>query len=142
MLFSGGVGQNGYGPSRGVSLLETVIATLLFATVSVSVVSLWYSHYRLMALSQFRMAATYVCKELMEDQLSQPYLNIVPIARGSQAPIVMDSVVNGNSRRVVYDWCVKVVDTPSTKDVTVQVFWKEANVEHETHLETLLFTLY
>jgi hypothetical protein len=78
----------------------------------------------------------------MEDQLANPYTAIVAVPRGSQAPIEVDSVINDAARKVVYDWSVVVVDAAYTKDVTVQVFWKEGNIEHETHLETLLFTMY
>lgn len=127
---------------RGLSLLETVIAAMLFATISVALISLWFSHYRLLALSQSRLVATYVCKQLMENQLATGYSTIVAIPRGSQPPIEVQSKVNDATRTVVYEWCVKVVDTPFTKDVTVQVFWKEGGMEHETHLETLLFTMY
>ncbi|MCE7873421.1 hypothetical protein DYH09_24025 [bacterium CPR1] len=127
---------------RGLSLLETVIASLLFATITVSLVSLWFSHYRLLAVSQSRMVATYVCKQLMEDQLSNATSAIVALPRGSQPPITMTHQVNGAARRVVYEWSVGVVDTPDMKDVIVTVFWKEGGIEHETHLETLLFTLY
>ncbi len=126
----------------GLSLLETVIAALLFATISVALISLWFSHYRLLAMSQSRLVATYVCKQLMEDQLATSYSAIVSIPRGSEPPIQVDSIVNDSARKVVYEWAVVVVDAPNTKDVTVQVFWKEGNIEHETHLETLLFTMY
>ncbi len=127
---------------RGLSLLETVIASLLFATITVSLVSLWFSHYRLLAMSQSRLVATYVCKQLMEEQLSNATSAIIAVPRGSQPPITMTHKVNGATRTVVYEWSVGVVDTPDMKDVVVNVFWKEGGIEHETHLETLLFTLY
>ncbi len=127
---------------RGLSLLETVIASLLFATITVSLVSLWFSHYRLLAMSQSRLVATYVCKQLMEEQLSNATSAIVALPRGSQPPITMTHKVNGATRTVVYEWSVGVVETPDMKDVIVNVFWKEGGIEHETHLETLLFTLY
>ncbi|GMU53472.1 MAG: hypothetical protein AMXMBFR33_26180 [Candidatus Xenobia bacterium] len=127
---------------RGLSLLETVIASLLFATITVSLVSLWFSHYRLLAMSQSRLVATYVCKQLMEEQLSNATSAIVALPRGSQPPITLTHKVNGATRTVVYEWSVGVVDTSDMKDVVVHVFWKEGGIEHETHLETLLFTLY
>lgn len=127
---------------RGLSLLETVIASLLFATITVSLISLWFSHYRLLAMSQSRLVATYVCKQLMEEQLSNATSAIIALPRGSQPPITLTHKVNGATRTVVYEWSVGVVDTPDMKDVIVNVFWKEGGIEHETHLETLLFTLY
>ncbi|MEW6282237.1 MAG: hypothetical protein AB1758_26765 [Candidatus Eremiobacterota bacterium] len=127
---------------RGISLLETVIACLLFATISVAMVGLWATHHRLLAQTQHRLVATYVAKQLMEEQLNQPVANIVPIARGSQTPISMDSYMNGALRRSTYEYSVQVVETPETRDVTVTVFWTEGDSEHEVHLETLLFTLY
>lgn len=126
----------------GLSLLETVMAAMLFATISIALVSLWFNHYRLMALAQSRLVATYVCKELMEDQLAGSWSTLTSVPKGSQPPIRVRATINDAIRTVVYNWSVVVVDTPNTKDVTVQVFWKEGNIEHETHLETLLFTLY
>jgi hypothetical protein len=93
-------------------------------------------------MSQSRLVATYVCKQLMEEQLSNATSAIVALPRGSQPPITMTHKVNGATRTVVYEWSVGVVETPDMKDVIVNVFWKEGGIEHETHLETLLFTLY
>lgn len=127
---------------RAFSLLETVLAAFLFATISISLVSLWLSHYRLQAQTQHRMVAQYVCKQLMEEQLSQSVSTIVSIPRGSKPPITIDSVVNGHARRVVYEYAVLCINTANTKDVTVQVFWSEGKSQHEFHLETMLFNGY
>ncbi|MBS2034173.1 hypothetical protein JST97_04250 [bacterium] len=127
---------------RGFSLLETVLAAFLFATISISLISLWLSHYRLQAQTQHRVVAQYVCKQMMEELLSQPVSTIVPVPRGSKPSIVIDSMMNGHARRVVYDFAVTCVNTANTKDVTVQVFWSEGKMEHEFHLETMLFSGY
>lgn len=127
---------------RAFTLLETVLAAFLFATISISLISLWLSHYRLQAQTQHRVVAQYVCKQMMEELLSQPVSTIVPVPRGSKPAIVMDSMVNGRARRVVYDFAIGCVNTPNTKDVTVQVFWSEGKMQHEYHLETLLFSAY
>lgn len=127
---------------RGISLLETIIAALIFATISIGLVAMWYNHYRLLAQTQHRLVATYVAKQLMEEQVNQPYTNIVNVARGSQAPIEMKSYVNGALRESTYEYEVIVVDTPETKDITVTVWWQEGGMEHEVHLETMLFTMY
>ena len=124
------------------SLLETVLAAFLFSTISISLISLWLSHYRLQALSQHRMVAQYVCKQIMEEQLAQAVSTIVTIPRGTPPSIQVDSTINDRSRRVTYDYSVTCVDTAYTKDVTVQVFWNEGKQEHEFHLETLLFSVY
>ncbi len=128
--------------SRAFSLLETVLAAFLFSTISISLISLWLSHYRLQALSQHRMVAQYVCKQLMEEQLAQAVSTIVTVPRGSKPSILVDSTVNSHSRRVTYEFAITCVNTAYTKDVTVQVFWKEGAQEHEYHLETLLFSVY
>lgn len=114
----------------------------MFSTISVALLSLWYAHYRLQAQSQHRIVASYLCKQLMEEQLNQPFSSLVSIPRGTRPSITMHSTINDNPRVAVYDYAVTCVDTPETKDVTVQVFWKEGALEHEVHLETLLFTLY
>lgn len=127
---------------RAYSLLETVLAAFIFATISIALISLWINHYRLQAQTQHRMVAQYVCKQLMEEQLNMAVSTIVSVPRGSKPAITVDSTVNGRSRRVVYEYAVNCVDTAFTKDVTVQVFWREGRLEHEYHLETMLFTMY
>lgn len=130
------------GRIHGITLLETILAAFMFCSISIALLSLWYAHYRLQAQSQHRLVANYLCKQLMEDQVNQPLSSIVPIPRGSKDKIIVNSTINGRLRTVSYEYAVQVIDTTYTKDLTVQVFWKEGEIEHEFHLETLLFTFY
>ena len=127
---------------RAFTLLETVLAAFMFATISISLVSLWLSHYRLQVQNQHRMVAQYLCKQLMEEQLNLAVSDIVAVPRGSKPAITVDSVVNGHARRAIYDYAVLCITGAYTKDLTVQVFWKDGNQEHEYHLETMLFSAY
>lgn len=126
----------------GITLLETILAAFMFCTISIALLSLWYTHYRLQAQSQHRLVANYLCKQLMEEQVNQPVTAIVSIPRGTRPAITVDSEINERKRTVTYEYAVVCVDTPYTKDLSVQVFWKEGKIEHEFHLETVLFTFY
>jgi Tfp pilus assembly protein PilV len=128
--------------SGGITLLETILAAFMFCSISIALLSLWYAHYRLQAQSQHRLVANYLCKQLMEEQVNQPLSMIASVPRGSKPAITVDSIINERVRTVSYEYAVTCIDTTYTKDLTVQVFWKEGEIEHEFHLETLLFTFY
>lgn len=127
---------------RGVSLLDTMIAVLLFATLVVACLGVWVTHYQANAQSQNIMIATYLARQLVEENLDKNPNDVVSVPRGTQPPFVMTSKVDGRPRVSQYDYAVEVSDpTPGLRNLVVRVWWQEANQEKELHLETLLFAL-
>ena len=123
---------------RGIGMLETVIACILFSMISIALVSLWYSHYRLLATTQHRTVANYVCKQIMEEQLSKPYVDVKPFSRAANPPIIVESIFNDSKRTAEFQYACSVIDMGTHKDLKVTVWWKEDSIEHDFHLETIV----
>lgn len=119
-------------------MLETVIACILFCMISIALVSLWYSHYRLLATTQHRTVANYVCKQLMEEQLNKAYVDVNSFGKNDNPPILMESIFNDSKRTAEFKYACSVKDMGTHKDVKVTVWWKEDSIEHDFHLETII----
>ena len=123
-----------------MSLLDTLIAMMLFGMMVVAMSGIWLAHYRANAQSQNIMLATYLGRQIVEENIAKAPHEIVPVARGSVPPFQMRSMVDGKERVSEFEYAVAIQDwQPHIKNMIVKVWWRENSLQKELHLETLLF---
>lgn len=64
---------------RGFSLLEIVLASLLFSVLVVFVTSIWSLHARIIGKSRTRMLASFLAQKKLEEEIQAGYYNAVNI---------------------------------------------------------------
>ena len=70
-------GLPGHRQTRGLSLLETLLATFMFVTVMISLMDVWVAHSRAFDKTQGQEVGSFLCQRVMEQTLSSGY-NVVP----------------------------------------------------------------
>ncbi len=128
------------GSKRGVSLLlEAVLGFGIFASALLVIFALFPSTYQSTTLAKNLTIANGIAQEVMEQERSQPFLNIVSKPRVPfPAPA---SVIDGVVSNVDFNVEVTVLNdplptVPFRKHLVVRVDWADARIVHEVVLET------
>ena len=119
---------------KGHSLLEMILAALLFSTVAVGILAVWVMQHKAVTKSGHVLVAQYFGEQLMEECIAARYdgvdsLDSTP-PNPPVEPLIMEEVEKGMTRQIVYDATIQVQNIQvqagvnDTKLVVVTVTWE------------------
>lgn len=121
--------------SRGVSLLEVLIAVFILLTVLIMSMGFWVSCARFMAKTRARILGTYAAEQAMENVIALGYDGVSAMA-GPHA-YQLDVTMSGQPEIYTVNYEVTMTDVDEDlKSVQIKVKWDE--VGGEATYETLL----
>lgn len=125
--------------ARAFSLLEVVLAALIFSTIAIFLMGVWTAHARAMAKARHQMTAAYLGQKVMEECLLLGFDNIDSLASLGSQDYSFKVITRGVEVNVVYSAAVTVkLLTPEQKFVEVEVTWNEGVGAERLNYETLL----
>ncbi len=129
------------GRAAGHSLLEAILACMIFVTVVTVLTSVWMWYGRSVAASRYVLVGTQLGEELIEQCVAAGFEDVDQLqTQGGTRDITMRTTMRGQQIEVVYR-CTVEVDRPTTdlKRVKVRVSWEDQLGPEEIRFETLLF---
>lgn len=129
---------------RGYSILEVLVASVLFATTMLSMASVWVTHAKAIDKSQEQQVAGALAQRLMEMQRALGY-QTVPVA---STPFTIERTMRGITTSSTFIYEIYVVDRadpahpssvphgPTYKNVVVKVAWSDSTGNHVFTLES------
>lgn len=106
----------------GFTLLETVLAAVLFAVATIFLSTLFTNAQRGSARSNQRFVANALASRYVETAVSEGKVGMVPAAATGQ--VTVNATRRGHQMSVVYDWQVNVNSVADElHSVTVSVSW-------------------
>lgn len=123
--------------TRAFSMLETLLASILFSTVMTFMMAVWVTHAKAIDKSQDQQVAGALAQRIMEMQR----------ARGFQATNVtsqsfqIERTMRGVTQEATFWYSVYVNDGPSVngptyKNVLVRVAWEDQTGNHTLDVES------
>ena len=134
---------------KGHSLLEMILAALLFSTVAVGILAVWVMQHKAVTKSGHVLVAQYFGEQLMEECIAARYdgvdsLDSTP-PNPPVEPLIMEEVEKGMTRQIVYDATIQVQNIQvqagvnDTKLVVVTVPWEGndglSQIDFRTYLQ-------
>lgn len=134
---------------KGHSLLEMILAALLFSTVAVGVLAVWVMQHKAVTKSGHVLVAQYFGEQLMEECIAARYdgvdsLDSTP-PNPPVEPLIMEEVEKGMARDIVYNATIEVQNVQvqagvnDTKLVIVTVTWEGndglSQIDFRTYLQ-------
>ena len=134
---------------KGHSLLEMILAALLFSTVAVGVLAVWVMQHKAVTKSGHVLVAQYFGELLMEECIAARYdgvdsLDSTP-PNPPVEPLIMEEVEKGMTRQIVYSATIEVQNVQvqagvnDTKLVVVTVTWEGkdglSQIDFRTYLQ-------
>jgi len=134
---------------KGHSLLEMILAALLFSTVAVGILAVWVMQHKAVTKSGHVLVAQYFGEQLMEECIAARYdgvdsLDSTP-PNPPVEPLIMEEVEKGMTRQIVYDATIQVQNIQvqagvnDTKLVVVTVTWEGndglSQIDFRTYLQ-------
>ena len=134
---------------KGHSLLEMILAALLFSTVAVGVLAVWVMQHKAVTKSGHVLVAQYFGEQLMEECIAARYdgvdsLDSTP-PNPPVEPLIMEEVEKGMTRDIVYNATIEVQNVQvqagvnDTKLVIVTVTWEGndglSQIDFRTYLQ-------
>ena len=134
---------------KGHSLLEMILAALLFSTVAVGILAIWVMQHKAVTKSGHVLVAQYFGEQLMEECIAARYdgvdsLDSTP-PNPPVEPLIMEEVEKGMTRQIVYDATIEVQNVQvqagvnDTKLVIVTVTWEGndglSQIDFRTYLQ-------
>ena len=134
---------------KGHSLLEMILAALLFSTVAVGILAVWVMQHKAVTKSGHVLVAQYFGEQLMEECIAARYdgvdsLDSTP-PNPPVEPLIMEEVEKGITRQIVYDATIQVQNIQvqagvnDTKLVVVTVTWEGndglSQIDFRTYLQ-------
>jgi type II secretory pathway pseudopilin PulG len=131
---------------RGFSLLEMIIACLLFTTVSISLLGVFTHHYRAIARSRSQLLAQHLARAKMTDLAASKFDGVDLLLPNPGPEKIEDIPVEYEIRdqKITMNFEVWAERTLSTtglggeKNIAVWVYWKEQGLTRSVVYRTLL----
>ena len=130
------------GRKRGLNLLEVMIATFVFSSVSIFFLGVWGQHVRANEKSRHYLVASHLAESLIEEKLSMGYGAVPADPTPEDRPFEMIIKNRGAEITVEYRATVLVTEIGAAEDrlksVEVRVTWDDSTSTGEVFLETVL----
>ena len=135
---------------EGHSLLEMILAALLFSTVAVGILAIWVMQHKAVSKAGHVLVAQYFGEQLMEECIAARYdgvetLDSVDAGNPPVEPLIMEEIEKGIKREIIYNATIDVQDievqsgVPDTKLVVVTVSWEGndgmSQIDFRTYLQ-------
>ena len=132
------------GRDRGFSLLEVVVASLIFLTALVLMTSLWTSYHSALSQSRNRLVANGLARAVMEQRLAGGYGSLTPILGVPQTQtFVSNNQVRGRRSAQTFETTFQATDPggagTALRRLVVKVTWEEDTDKKELVYESCLF---
>ncbi len=137
----------------GFNLLEVIIASFIFAGISVSFLGVWGMQVRAVEKSRHLLVATYLAEQIMEEAISEGYEQLSVSEDGAEELEDIE-IVNENRRKtgpadqwdeqiVLYRVTREVFEEGATSDdrlrrIVVRVTWDDTTKTGEVLLESFV----
>ncbi|MGE4206568.1 MAG: hypothetical protein AB7J86_38285 [Vulcanimicrobiota bacterium] len=120
-------------PNRGLTLVETILASFLLGTMIVAVMGVWPAYYRAVEKSKNRRVAVALAEQQMEIAMAEGFLGV----RRREESFELESERGGSRVTTRFDCLVQVTqDSLYLKTVTVTVSWPETRNVKEVRYES------
>ncbi|MEW6282409.1 MAG: type II secretion system protein [Candidatus Eremiobacterota bacterium] len=109
---------------RAFSLLEVVVAVMIYATVAVLLIGMWVTHHRALHKARMTLIAGYVAQQEMEKLRSLDLASIVP----SSGDVRINSIIRGVPQSAKFHHEVVTSNegvNGTMTSVRVEVSWQE-----------------
>ena len=118
---------------RGLTLVETILASFLLGTMVIAVMGVWPAYYRAVEKSKNRRVAVGLADQQMEIALAEGFLGV----RRRAESFDLESERRGTQVTTSFDCLVEVTqDNLYLKTVTVTVSWPEGQDIKEVRYES------
>lgn len=122
---------------RAFTLLETVVATVIFSTAVVSLALLFSGAHQGTARSLHQMCANTLAQKLIEEVVEDARQGVVP--KASTGTVEITSVRRGAPAKTAYDYNVAVAaHAPAVFDALVTVRWTYQDKQFDVTREVLV----
>ena len=132
-----------YRGTRGHNLLEAILASVLFAIVSVALLGIWGMQFRAMSKSQGVLLASFVAEKTMEECVAAGFDRVEDLY--PQPPVANNITIDTRSRTgsagLVFTTTVTVAPHPSDplqKTVVVRVAFTDSTGDSSVTYHTAL----
>lgn len=126
---------------RAHNLLEVIIATFIFTTVVVLMISVWAIYHQALTQNKSRMLAMAVARSELESHIALGYTNLVPLFGTTvTTPYAFDSWIRGRSVTLPIRAEFRAVDSaPRLAHLIVTVYWKETTGDKNLTYDAYIF---
>lgn len=129
---------------QGFSLLEVVIASLIFLTALVLMTTLWTRYHSALTQSRNRLVANGLAKAVMEQRIAGGYGSLNPIVGVPQTQtFVSNNQVRGRRSNQTFDTTFEATDPggagSTLRRLVVTVTWEEDTEAKELVYESCLY---
>ena len=123
---------------RGLTLLETLLAAVIFAVATIALSALFSSAQLSTVRATKRLAATTLASRYLEESIESGKFGIVPVADNGVFAVRM--IRRGVESTSNYQWRRTVTSMPNgVYDVVVQVDWQHGDVDYNESREVLVY---
>ena len=126
---------------RGVSLLEVIVAVMLFASIATALNGIWIIQYRMMSRSRVMILGAHYAEQLCEEALESGYDGVTAWALTyppDSSTLVSCSMAGKVLTNELFPF-VEVNDVGEFKQVTVRVTWLDKGIiRREVKYDVLL----
>ena len=132
---------------KGHSLLEMILAALLFSTVAVGVLAVWVMQRKAVTKSGHVLVAQYFGEQLMEECIAARYDGVPSMETSPTNPppeLAMQEIEKGMAREIIYTGEIEVQDIQAqagvsdTRLVIVTVTWESGDGRSQIDFRTYL----
>ena len=103
---------------QAFSLLEIILASLIFCTLVVFVISIWSLHAHIIGKSRSRMLASFMAQRQLEEQIQAGYFNAVDVTTTS---LNITTTMRGQQIVTPYFYNVTVANETTAGNVHMKV---------------------
>jgi type II secretory pathway pseudopilin PulG len=133
--------------NSGHSLLEMILAAMIFSTVAVGILGIWVMQHKAVSKAGHVLVAQYFGEQLMEECIAARYdaVDTMDSDVNPVQPLDLDEVEKGMTRTIRYEAVIDVQDIQvqsginDTKLVTVTVTWDgndgRSQIDFRTYLQ-------
>lgn len=116
--------------TRGMKLLETILASLIFSTVSIGLMGLWTNYARAMEKSRHFIVASFLAERVTEECLTLGYNGVDAKATAVPYEYKLAHTIKGERIESVYEVSIDVKPVSGllgpAKSVDVKVDWQDS----------------
>jgi type II secretory pathway pseudopilin PulG len=121
-----------------MTILEIVFATAIFSVIGTALLSLFVTHSKALEKGQNHMAANSIAESILAEQIGLAFK-----VKDDTGTRTVKRFFNDQETQVVFNWKVTVHDntvtSPDTKDVVVEVTWKEQELPITIRMVTSVY---
>jgi type II secretory pathway pseudopilin PulG len=127
----------------GFSLLEMVLACVIFSTCILLMTGVWATHNDAVGRTRMQMIGSHVAEQVLEEAIALGYKNLPDPPHTLSGDVSVDTIVRSKTQSAAYHW-TRTIQPAGTlgqlKSIQVLVEWQDGpNRKRKVNLESIVF---